>query len=153
MRIELEQLDARRLGLLSGQVFALGRGEEVCLGAGEFGGEGRQLAALGRHAFGRFMGTALRLVSPRLGVVGLQVHRVVSLASRVERGVRQQVRQILRLRSDRPERRPQLDLGLAQRRPDVLMAEREFGLQPAAGLVELEYIEVARLSVPERELA
>ena len=33
------------------------------------------------------------------------------------------------------------------------MVERELGLQPAVGLVELQHVEVARLSVSERELA
>ena len=33
------------------------------------------------------------------------------------------------------------------------MVERELGLQPAVGLVELQDVEVARLSVSERELA
>ena len=33
------------------------------------------------------------------------------------------------------------------------MTEREFGLQPAGGLIELEHVEAARLAVAQRELA
>ena len=94
------------------------------------------------------MGSLLRLIRPPAGFVGLyrqprdracERRRMVASGSRSARSSTSV--------PIWPERRPELRLGLTQRGPDVPMVERELGLQPAVGLVELQDVEVARLSV------
>ena len=104
--IKREHLGARGLGFLPGEGFSLRRRPEVALGAGKLAHESRQLLPLGRDSIGGVAGSLLCLVCPCAGLVGLQIHLVVALASGVERCVRQQVRQILYVGSARPRASP-----------------------------------------------
>ena len=98
---------------------------------GKLARECRQFLRLGRDSIGGVVRSLLGFVRLRAGLVRAQIHLVVQLANSVERRVWQQVGQILDVGSAGPKLCPELELGFAQRGPDVLMAEREFGLQPA----------------------